>query len=203
MKSAVIKVGSVYIAGKDGRVKIGASTDPEKRVKVILRQGGMPDDSFSYISNKSKKYMEHEAAAHNKFSSRNIGGEWFNIYIDEAVLFVSGLVGKMSKEEIESISKDNEKTEVEKSKLLNSLTKTLLKSNQGSRDHFETIKADTYNMAVALENESLSEAVFRCDSDLLELMVLRSSIQHEMIKALLQISSINCSIPNDIFKVSK
>tara|TARA_R110000796_G_C14420886_1_gene419903 strand:- start:27 stop:614 length:588 start_codon:yes stop_codon:yes gene_type:complete len=194
MKSAVIKVGSVYIAGKDGRVKIGASTDPEKRVKVILRQGGMPDDSFSYISNKSKKYMEHEAATHNKFLSRNIGGEWFNIYIDEAVLFVSGLVGKMSKEEIESISKDNEKTEVEKSKLLNSLTKTLLKSNQGISDHFETIKADTYNMAVALENESLSEAVFRCDSDLLKLMLLRSSIQHEMIKALLEISNINWSI---------
>lgn len=200
MKSRLIKVGSVYIAGEDGRVKIGASTDPEKRVKVILRQGGMPIDTFSYISSRSRDYMKHEAAAHDNFKLNKIGGEWFNISIDDAVLFVSGVVTKMSNADIQSVVKDNNKASTEAAEVLEMLTKTLLPSKQVGNNHFETIKADTYNMSIELENERLSEAVFKCDNNLLELMVLRSSIQHEMIKSLLEIVNIDCSIPDNIFK---
>jgi hypothetical protein len=90
-KSTAGIVGSfVYvIEDGNGRVKIGTSKDPVRRL-AQLRSTSVAPLSFAYIGVTPSEGYDIESATHRALAGHRVGGEWFNVRADEAVAAIAG-----------------------------------------------------------------------------------------------------------------
>jgi len=76
--------GYVYIAGAEGKLKIGKSRNPKKRIRGIENAAGLNFD-LTFISDKIENYSQIEKEMHIAFKDERIKGEWFSIDFNDAV----------------------------------------------------------------------------------------------------------------------
>lgn len=80
--------GCVYIieSGKD-EIKVGRSTNPQVRIRVIETQGNMKIKRH-FISDPYPFYRDLETSFHREYKKTRGIGEWFSLDFDEAVSFM-------------------------------------------------------------------------------------------------------------------
>lgn len=77
--------GHLYIIrSEEGPIKIGISTEPEKRIAAITHASGRYIVE-QYISPPMERYAYVEKYLHAQFEDRRRRGEWFDVPFDEAV----------------------------------------------------------------------------------------------------------------------
>ena len=83
-------IGFVYVIedAASGRVKIGMSRKPERRIKSVMGSAGIADGR-TYTSIRVKNAKALESSAHLAFAGRRLHGEFFWCSFDDAVAFVS------------------------------------------------------------------------------------------------------------------
>lgn len=67
--------GTIYFVGHDDRIKIGFSTEPEQRIKVL--QIANPERLMVHLLMPGSEAAE--ASLHERFSGHRIAGEWFRL----------------------------------------------------------------------------------------------------------------------------
>lgn len=87
---------------QNGPVKIGISDNPQKRLKQI--QTGHPEKieikHLEEISTR-RKTLELEKNLHRDFSIYRSHGEWFNMTVDDAIVFLKFTIVQYADSEIE------------------------------------------------------------------------------------------------------
>ena len=73
-----------------GRYKIGVSKDPTKRIEQL--QTGSDGDLVLLNSFKSKYPTKVETALQNGYSHTRKRGEWFDLYLENELVFISECV---------------------------------------------------------------------------------------------------------------
>jgi len=77
--------GFVYVVGNDsGKVRIGKSAEPVRRIRAIQTEGGFGNDRV-FISDEVSDCDAAEARLHILFYKDRFVGDWFHIDFDEAV----------------------------------------------------------------------------------------------------------------------
>lgn len=100
--------GYVYvIENENHKVKIGKSTNPERRVMSIKSQSGYNIIS-SYFSPQLHQYGELELYLHDIFKENRVIGEWFDVNYKTVVSYFKSL--DLSKWDIEPTEEEREKT---------------------------------------------------------------------------------------------
>ena len=84
---------SIYVIENmdNGRVKIGVSDNPERRIKNLMMQGGCLM-TIRYASHQIENYSEIESNLHSMFIEKRYVGEWFNVGVKESISAVKRLV---------------------------------------------------------------------------------------------------------------
>jgi len=99
----------VYLlAGTDGRIKIGISKHPSKRIAIVARQAGVQIASI-LISDIIINAPALEAAFKRAFRPHLIDGEWYSVDIDTARAFVEGEDWEVDRQAL--ATKDQERRE--------------------------------------------------------------------------------------------
>jgi predicted GIY-YIG superfamily endonuclease len=76
---------------ENGRIKIGVSDNPSKRIKSLMSQGGCLM-TLRYESHQITNFSKIESDLHSMFVESRFVGEWFNIDLKEAKNAVKRLV---------------------------------------------------------------------------------------------------------------
>jgi len=75
---------------ESGNYKLGVSKHPEKRLKA-LQTGN--DEELTLIERFPSKFpTKVETALHNKYAPNRKRGEWFNLYLENELTFISECV---------------------------------------------------------------------------------------------------------------
>lgn len=91
-QSAYRDIGFVYVVedAATGRVKIGMSSKPDRRIKTVRSSAGIADGR-AHISVRVKNARALEAAAHLALAGSRLHGEFFMCGFDEAVSVVQSM----------------------------------------------------------------------------------------------------------------
>lgn len=72
-----MKFGFVYLIDSGEYYKIGASLNPEKRLRQLKTGSSRPLKMIHWLY--SSRYREVEKKLHDRFASKRVSGEWFNL----------------------------------------------------------------------------------------------------------------------------
>lgn len=97
----------VYIAySENGLTKIGQSTDPYARLKILQKSSGYKFVKI-YVTDLILNYLEIETAMHRYFKEYRREGEWFDLNYDEAIDLIKKFDWKMLTDEESEIREQN------------------------------------------------------------------------------------------------
>lgn len=180
------KIGYLYAIQGDECVKIGCSTNPEKRVKHLMSISGL--NGNYYISRRVIDMYGYEKSIHDKLINKRNVGEWFDVDFSVAVDAINDKCKETTDQQL-AMADDNEKlmsNELSKAyeKSIEDIVMRGINTNQNESLFDELLKSTIY-LAESINDASfidrLNETKKGC---ITELLAIRSIIQSELIKEL-------------------
>ena len=113
-KHCLIHHGIVYVAEINGRIKIGITKTPRKRLMQMEAAFGERFERI-YLSRPSKSYKKTEKVCHDAFRWDKLIGEWFSVPFQDAIDMVKSNLLE-DNEEVKFKDYDSEKYYEYKSK---------------------------------------------------------------------------------------
>lgn len=179
-------IGYVYAIGSNGRVKIGSSTTPEKRLHTISLQSGLSTESSKFTSCLVIDHPAKEREIHKAFHDRRINGEWFDVDFNQAKEAIEKICKPESKKSLdhEMMLKKMEAEEHEKN--MEKVARALIPIQ--AKD-FEMLRKKALESALiwcnSVENPKYADDLMKAQCNLTDILLVESSAKTEIIKNLM------------------
>ena len=174
-------IGFLYVIGDGGRVKIGKSKTPEKRVKSIINTSGIKKPKV-FISNECSNHSAKELQCHKRYSKDVIKGEWFFVCFEDAVSAVAEISGCENLTEKKKQQKNYDSTTL---KNISNLTKKIMRKPKFEQycteESFNTMFKDTLELINICEDSSLINRLQDVNGDLVLLLMVRCEAMEDVI----------------------